>query len=90
MGIPTCGNPVGILWEFPQKSCGNGMGMGMKIHFHGNPGKLSLIRTPGDSRNLFALSGIRITGVTCMHLYRLWELNLVLLIRVRINENTVH
>ena len=24
---------VGILWEFPQKSCGNGMGMGMKIHF---------------------------------------------------------
>ena len=30
---------VRILWEFPQKSCGNGMGMGMKIHFPRQPCK---------------------------------------------------
>ena len=43
--------------------------------------------TPGDRRNVFVLS-----GVTCMHLYRLGELTLysladISLIRVPINES---
>ena len=37
--------------------------------FSSNISKLSLIRTPGDLRNMFVL-----TGVICMHLYRLGEL----------------
>ena len=32
------GNPVGILiWEFPQKTRGNGMGMGIEIPFLRQP-----------------------------------------------------
>ena len=28
---------MGILWEFPQKTCGNGMGMGIEIPFPRQP-----------------------------------------------------
>ena len=40
MGIPTrgfCGFSCEILWVFPQKSCGNGMGMGIEIPFPRQP-----------------------------------------------------
>ena len=40
--------------------------------------RLLLIGTPGDLRKLSVSSGIRINWSHLMHLYRLWELNLVL------------
>ena len=33
MGISIWGSTCGSPWGFPQKSCGNGMGMGMEIPF---------------------------------------------------------
>ena len=38
-----------------------------------NYSRISLIGTPGDRRNLFVLSGIRINRIICIHLYRLGE-----------------
>ena len=38
--VGFCGIPVGfcgIMWEFPQKSCGNGIGMGIGIPFPRQP-----------------------------------------------------
>ena len=35
--------------------------------------RLSLIGTPRDRRHLFVLSGFVLTGVTCIHLYKLGQ-----------------
>ena len=36
--IFSCGDPhMDSVWGFPQKSCGNGMGMGMEIPFPRQP-----------------------------------------------------